>query len=80
MKSELAFDLVSAIIANEFNVSVSTITPETVASDINGWDSFSHCNLIMIIESRLGFELPFEELLEAGSVGELSRIIEQVSP
>lgn len=75
-----AFHLVRTIIANEFKVDVSAITSETVAGDIAGWDSFSHCNLIMAIEARLGCTLPFDELLEAANVEALSRIVERAAP
>jgi len=80
MEPNRAFELVRTTIADEFRVDASTVTTETVASDVDGWDSFSHCNLIMAIESRLGCALPFDELLEAGNVGELSGIVERAAP
>jgi acyl carrier protein len=70
-----AFDLVRTVIAQEFKIDVLHVTQETVASDVAGWDSFSHCNLIMSLESRIGCVLPFDELMEAGNVGELSQIV-----
>ncbi|MFM1988715.1 MAG: Phosphopantetheine attachment site [Pseudomonadota bacterium] len=80
MERDRAFELVRTTIATEFRVEESLVTAETVASDVAGWDSFSHCNLIMAIESRLGCSLPFDELLEAGNVGDLCDIVEKAAP
>lgn len=80
MEPNRALDLVRTTIATEFRIEAATVTSETVAADVDGWDSFSHCNLIMAIESRLGCTLPFDELIEAGNVGELARIVERAAP
>ncbi len=47
------------------------ITPETTANDIDGWDSLSHVNLIVAIESKFGIKFSQKELLTFRTVGDL---------
>jgi len=58
-------------IASTFRAPVDSVTAETTASDIDGWDSVSTSHLFFAIEDRLGRELPIGELLETANVGEL---------
>jgi acyl carrier protein len=48
-----------------------TITPETSANDIDGWDSLSHVNLIVAIESKFNVTFSQKELLTFKNVGDL---------
>lgn len=41
------------------------------ANDIEGWDSLSHVNLILTIETRFGIVFSQKELLTFKSVGDL---------
>jgi acyl carrier protein len=47
------------------------ITPEMTASDVDGWDSLSHVNLIVAIESRFKITFSQKELLTFKNVGDL---------
>ena len=31
---------------------------ETVADDVDGWDSFEHINLVVAVEEEFGFKIP----------------------
>jgi acyl carrier protein len=53
-----------------------TLTPETTADDIEGWDSLSHVNLIMAVENRFGVAFKPKERLSFKNVGELARSVE----
>jgi acyl carrier protein len=53
------------------------ITDETVASDISGWDSLTHINLILNIEMKFGIEFTNQELGSFNNVGDLRRLIEK---
>lgn len=48
-----------------------TITPATTADDVDGWDSLSHVNLIVTIESRFNITFSQKELLTFKNVGDL---------
>lgn len=51
------------------------VTPEMTADDIDGWDSLSHVNLILAIESTFGIRFSQKELLKFNNVGDLMRAI-----
>jgi len=69
--------LIVECISTQFGVPKSTILETTTASDVAGWDSFGHAQLIMQIEMRLGSELPLEALLDAQDVGGLVALVER---
>jgi len=50
----------------------AAVTRETVASDIDGWDSLSHAILVLRIESAFGIEFPTDEVYSFSNVGELA--------
>ena len=47
------------------------ITPEMTASDVDGWDSLSHVNLIVAVESKFNIRFSQKELLTFKNVGDL---------
>lgn len=47
------------------------IVPETTANDIDGWDSLSHVNLIVAIETKFNIRFTQKELLTFKNVGDL---------
>ena len=52
------------------------ITPEMTANDIDGWDSLSHVNLIVAIETIFNIRFNQKELLTFKNVGDLLMCIE----
>jgi acyl carrier protein len=51
------------------------IAPELTANDIDGWDSLSHVNLIVTIESRFDIRFTQKELLTFKNIGDLLNCI-----
>jgi len=51
------------------------ITPEMTANDVDGWDSLSHVNLIVAIESKFNIRFSQKELLTFKNVGDLLNCI-----
>jgi len=47
------------------------IAPDMTANDIDGWDSLSHVNLIVAVESRFNIRFSQKELLTFKNVGDL---------
>jgi len=47
------------------------VTPETTAKDVDGWDSFSHSNLIVALELGFGIKFSQRELLTFRKVGDM---------
>ena len=52
------------------------LTPRTTASDVEGWDSFNHLNLIVATETRFDIRLNASEVETLHSVGDLVTIIQ----
>lgn len=53
------------------------LRPEMTASDIDGWDSLSHVNLITALEAQFAIRFSQKELLKQRNVGDLIAAIEQ---
>ena len=47
------------------------IAPEMTANDVDGWDSLSHVNLIVAIETKFNIRFSQKELLTFKNVGDL---------
>jgi len=60
-----------------FNDPTLVVTPETTAKDVDGWDSFSHVNLIVAVELSFGIKFSQRELLTFRKVGDLLRSIQR---
>lgn len=53
-----------------------TMTPGMTANDVDGWDSLSHVNLIVAIETAFKIRFNQKELLTFKNVGDLLNAIE----
>jgi acyl carrier protein len=53
------------------------IEPEMTANDVDGWDSLSHINLIVTIETKFDIRFSRKELLTFKNVGDLLNSIEK---
>ena len=51
------------------------IAPEMTANDVDGWDSLSHVNLIVAIETKFAIRFSHKELLTFKNVGDLLNCI-----
>ena len=74
-----ALDVTLSTIAKEFRVPKEQLSEATTASDVDGWDSFSHGMLIMAIEDQIGAALPLDRMLEAENVGTLAALVAEAS-
>ena len=52
-----------------------TITRDTTASDVEGWDSFNHVRLIVAVEQKFNISLSTVEVADLRNVGELIDLI-----
>ena len=64
-------DTLQEIFRDVFDDGELTISPEMTANDVDGWDSLSHVNLIIAVESRFGFRFGQKEILTLKNVGDL---------
>jgi acyl carrier protein len=64
-------DRLNEIFCEVFDDDDIKITPEMTANDVDGWDSLSHVNLIVTIESKFNIRFNQKELLTFKNVGDL---------
>lgn len=66
----------NAVFREVFDDATLQITPEMTANDVDGWDSLSHINLILAVESAFNIKLSQKELLSLKKVGDLVEVID----
>lgn len=64
-------DRLNEIFCEVFDDDDIRIDPEMTANDVDGWDSLSHVNLIVAIETRFNIRFNQKELLSFKNVGDL---------
>lgn len=76
MANDQLYRQLDEIFRDVFDDDTITLTPETTASDIEGWDSVAHVDLIVSIETRMKIKFKTSELGNLHNVGQLVGIIE----
>jgi acyl carrier protein len=51
------------------------LTAESNASNVEGWDSLAHINLVVAIEKRYNIKFALAELRDLNNVGEMADLI-----
>jgi acyl carrier protein len=51
------------------------ISDETLASEIPGWDSLNHLNVILAVEQHFGVRFKNFEVLKLKNIGDLQRLL-----
>jgi len=52
------------------------ITDQTLASEVPGWDSLSHVNVILAVEKHFQVRFKGSEILRLKSIGDLQRLVD----
>jgi len=68
-------DRLNGIFCEVFDDDDIKIAPEMTANDVDGWDSLSHVNLIVAIETKFKIRFLQKELLTFKNVGDLLNCI-----
>jgi acyl carrier protein len=53
-----------------------TVTPEMTANDVERWDSLSHVDMVLLVESDFGIRIPTRDVTRMKNVADLIRIIQ----
>lgn len=51
------------------------LTPATVASEVEGWDSIAHISIIIAIEKKYNFRFNHDELSAIENFGDLCSVV-----
>lgn len=66
----------NAIFCEVFDDDGLKISPQMTANDVDGWDSLSHVNLIVAVETAFKIRFNQKELLTFKNIGDLLGCIE----
>jgi acyl carrier protein len=75
MTPDLIMTHLQAVIGEVFGVVPASVSRETTAFDIPGWDSVKHVYLLLEVERRLGTRLPTDAAFGLANVGELADLL-----
>lgn len=75
MNHKSVTDRVREIVCQTFGCTVSAITAQTQASDVEAWDSLGHLRLMIELEREFGIRFSTQEITSSPSVGRLCEIL-----
>jgi len=64
------------VILQELRLDDWQIEDETTASEVPGWDSLNHANVILAVEKAFGVRFSNVEVLKLNSIGDLQRLLD----
>lgn len=75
MTREEVLDKVNAVIQDVFDDDSIRVSDETVASDVDGWDSLMHITLIGTIEDEFDIKFAMKDVVGMKNVGQMVDLI-----
>lgn len=70
-------DKIQPIFRDIFDDENLTVTEETVAADVEDWDSFAQMQIVMGIEEMFGIKFSTDEVTEFKKVGDVVKAIDR---
>lgn len=77
MERQNIIETLQRIIRENFDNNTITISRETTADDIEGWNSFEQINLLAAIEEEYGIKFRLSEASHLEKVGDIIDVIEK---
>lgn len=74
MTRQEIFEKLNQVFSDVFDEEI-TVTDETTASDIEGWDSLTHITLISEVEDNFDIKFAMKDVLAMQNVGQMVDII-----
>lgn len=74
MTRQEIFEKLNQVFSDVFDEEI-TVTDETTASDIEGWDSLTHITLISEVEDTFDIKFAMKDVLAMQNVGQMVDII-----
>lgn len=75
MTREEVYERLNEVFRDVLDDEAIKLQDETVADDVDGWDSFEHINLIVAIEEEFEFKIPMGKTVTMKNVGEMVDLI-----
>jgi len=78
MTREEIYSRLKSIFADVFDREVS-LSDETTAADVSGWDSLTHITLIGAIEDEFDIKFSMKDIVQLKNVGAIVSLIMEIS-
>ena len=75
MTREEVFERLNNVFREVLDDESIELKEETVADDVDGWDSFEHINIVVAVEEEFSFKIPMGKVVTMKNVGEMADII-----
>jgi len=69
-------DKLKSLILSELNLNEFDLKDETVASEVPGWDSLKHLNIILSIEKGYNIKFKGMEIMKIQNIGSLQKLVD----
>ena len=70
------FERLNSVFRDVFDDDTITVTDDTTAADIEGWDSLVHITLISAVEDEFDISFNMKDVVKMKNVGDMADIIE----
>ncbi|HMF77945.1 MAG TPA: acyl carrier protein [Bryobacteraceae bacterium] len=77
MNEEQIYPALTVVFRDVLDDDTLILKPTLTARDVEGWDSLTHVNLIVAVESRFGIKFRTAELESLKNVGQFVQLIGQ---
>jgi acyl carrier protein len=77
MQQTEIYEKLTAIFRDVFDEDGLSLTPETTADDVDGWDSLTHIRLVLAVSKTFGLKFSASEIGNLKNVGEFATLIEK---
>lgn len=75
MSREEVYERLNKVFRDILDDETIELHDETVADDVDGWDSFEHINIVVGVEEEFNFKIPMRKVVTMKNVGEMVDII-----
>jgi acyl carrier protein len=75
MNTDAIWETLTQIFRDLFEDNELNVNPNTTAEDIDGWDSLTHIQLMVIVEQAFGTHFNTGEIANLANVGEMVELL-----
>lgn len=75
MERSEVFERLNRVFCEVFDDDAITVTEETTAADVAGWDSLMHITLIAEVEEEFDMKFPMKSVVGMKNVGDMVDVI-----
>ena len=75
MDREQIFETLNEVFRDVFDDDSITVSEDTTAEDIDGWDSLTHINLLATVEDEFDIKFDMKDVIKLKNVGEMADLI-----